>query len=78
MEALELYNAFFAQRKVRLKEIDAAIVEEATTIRATVGLKVPDSIHAATAMLAGVPEFWTTDQHFSKCTGLTVKIFRAV
>jgi predicted nucleic acid-binding protein len=78
IEALKIYNAFFAERKVRLKEIDAAVVEEATTVRATTGLKVPDAIHAATAMLAGVKEFWTTDQHFSKCPGLSVRIFRAV
>ncbi len=77
-EALKLYDAFFAQRKVRLKEVDSAIVDEATMIRAKVGLKVPDAIHAATAILAGVAEFWTTDQHFSKCPGLTVKMFGAV
>jgi predicted nucleic acid-binding protein len=52
--------------------------EKVTAIRATVGLKVPDAIHAATAMLAGVAEFWTTDQRFSKCPGLTVEVFRAV
>jgi predicted nucleic acid-binding protein len=77
-EILKLYDAFFSQRKIRLKEIDAAIVEEATTVRAAVGLKVPDAIHAATAMLVGVTEFWTTDQHFSKCPGLAVRVFEAV
>ena len=76
-EQLRLYDAFFAQRKVRLKEIDAAVVEEATTIRATVGLKAPDAIHAATAMLAGVAEFWTTDKRFSTCPGLNVVVFKA-
>ncbi len=61
---LNLYDAFFVQRKLRLREIDAAVVDEATRVRAAVGLKVPDAIHAATAMLAGVAEFWTTDQDF--------------
>jgi len=40
-------------------------------------LQAPDAIHAATAMLAGVASFWTTDARFSKCPGLVVELFKA-
>ncbi len=58
--------------------IDAAVVEKATELRAHFGLKTPDAIHAATAMLAGVDLFWTTDTDFAKCQGLKVEVFKAV
>ena len=61
-----------------IREIDAAVVEKATELRAGFGLKTPDAIHAATAMLAGTRSFWTTDADFSKCPGLAVEVFKAV
>ena len=39
--------------------------ERATELRAAFGLKASDAIHAATAILAGVSEFWTADRDFS-------------
>jgi predicted nucleic acid-binding protein len=54
------------------------VVEKATELRASCGLKTPDAIHAATATLVGVQSFWTTDADFSKCPGLAVEIFKAV
>jgi predicted nucleic acid-binding protein len=75
---LHQYEVFFASKEVNIREIDAAIVEKATELRATIGLKTPDAIHAATAILAGVVAFWTTDSHFKKCLELTVDVFEAV
>jgi predicted nucleic acid-binding protein len=77
-DLLRLYDVFFAGKEVDIREIDAAVVEKATAIRASVGLKVPDAIHVATAMLAGVSEFWTTDLRLAKSPRLTVRVFRAV
>ncbi len=74
---LRLYDIFFAGREVEMREIDAAVVEKATELRANVGLKPPDAIHAATALLTGVAEFWTTDARISKCPQLTVIVFPA-
>lgn len=77
-DLLRLYDIFFAGKEVGLREIDAAVIEKATELRATINLKTPDAIHAATAMLAGVASFWTTDTRFSRCPGLTVEEFKAV
>jgi predicted nucleic acid-binding protein len=77
-ELLRFYDVFFASKEVELREIDLAVVEKATQLRAELGLKTPDAIHVATAMLAGVAEFWTTDMRLSKCPGLIVKVFKAV
>ena len=77
-DLLHLYDIFFAGKEVEIREIDAAVVEKATELRAVVGLKTPDAIHAATAVLSGVASFWTTDRRLSKCPGLTVEVFEAL
>lgn len=75
---LSQYEIFFYGQEVDIREIDSAVVENATELRANNGLQTPDAIHAATAILAGVKSFWTTDADFSKCPGLAVELFRAV
>jgi uncharacterized protein len=77
-DVLALYEVFFTGDEVNIREVDAAVVEKATEVRAIAGLKTPDAIHAATAILAGVKSFWTTDADFSRCPGLPVEVFKAV
>jgi len=77
-DLLSLYDAFFAGKEVTVREVDAAVVEKATELRATIGLKTPDAIHAATAIVSGVAAFWTTDAAFSKCPELIVEVFTSV
>ena len=77
-DLLHLYEIFFASKEVDIREVDAGVVEKATELRAAIGLKTPDAIHAATAMLASAAAFWTTDSRLAKCPGLTVEVFKAV
>jgi predicted nucleic acid-binding protein len=77
-DLLRLYEAFFASREIILNEISRDVIEKATDIRAAYGLKAPDAIHAATAMLSGAAEFWTADQGFRRCPDLNVVLFAAV
>ena len=67
---LSLYEIFFSGDEVDIREVDAAVVEKATELRAIVGLKTPDAIHAATAILAGVQSFWTTDAEILRVPGI--------
>jgi predicted nucleic acid-binding protein len=77
-DLLDLYEIFFAGKEVVLREVDAAVVEKATDLRAGIRLKTPDALHAATAILARAAAFWTTDAGLAKCPGLTVEVFPAV
>ncbi len=75
---LSLYDGFFDTQEVVLKEIDGAVIEQAMHLRAAFGLKTADAIHAATALLASVAEFWTTDRDFLRCADLDIQLFDAV
>ncbi len=77
-DRLDLYEGFLSSPEISLREIDAAVIDTATSLRATIGFKVPDAIHRATGILAGVAEFWTTDNGFLRCNALMTIVFPAL
>jgi uncharacterized protein len=77
-DLIALYDRFFHAGEVLVQEIDAPVIDKATELRAFVGLRTPDAIHAATALLLSVKSFWTADSGFSRCPSLPVVIFPAV
>ena len=77
-DLLVLYDAFFASREVVLWEIDAVVVDKATELRGKLGLRTPDAIHVASAVVSGATAFWTTDKALAKCPQMPVEVFEAV
>ena len=53
-------------------------LEEGARLRATTGLKTPDAIHAATALIAGCSLFVTNDPDFRRVSGLPVVVLSDV
>lgn len=54
--------------------ITQAVLEEAAQLRATLGLKTPDALHAATALLNDCALLVTNDSAFRKISSLNVVI----
>jgi uncharacterized protein len=71
---LALYDAFFSGVEVVLLEIDAAVIEKATELRAQFNFKSPDAIHLASALLLGVSAFLTADRNLARCTLVPVEL----
>ena len=69
---LARYDAAFAT--VRLVEITAAIIEQATELQARYGVRSPDAIHLASAIASGVAVFITGDASLARCTELVVDV----
>lgn len=67
-----------ASNELRLMPITMPILDSAARLRATTGLRTPDAIHAATALLAGCVLFATNDTGFTRVAGLPVVILRDV
>ncbi|HVA90439.1 MAG TPA: PIN domain-containing protein [Chloroflexota bacterium] len=58
----------------RLISITDVILEKAARIRATLRLRTPDAIHAATALSEGCTHLLTNDATFRRVLGLTVTL----
>ncbi len=72
---LAQYESFFKQ--IQIVELSATVVDVATTLRASIGLKTPDALHAASALsLAGDCTFITGDTDFANVPRLNVRYVR--
>ena len=66
---LASYDTFFGH--LQIVELSAAVVDRATTLRATYGLKTPDALQAASALSLGEDVvFVTSDLGFGRLSGL--------
>ena len=69
-----IFRALLNANEVRLIPTIIAIWEQATRFRAKTGLKTPDAIHAATALVASSTLFITNDVVFRRVSSLSVTI----
>jgi len=67
-------NLLLHSREVQLQPITLSILEAAARLRATVGLKTPDAIHAATALAVNITLFLSNDSDFRRVPGLPVTL----
>ncbi len=74
VDLLGQYERVFAAADLSLIEVTEAILEGATEIRAKLGLKTPDAIHAATAIEVGADLFVTGDDAFTRVRELRVEL----
>ncbi len=72
---IDVYRAFFDAGQLRVIELTASVVEQATLLRAKHGMKTPDALQAACALeLGGDCLFLTNDSGFKKVPGFQVEI----
>ena len=68
------YDEFFSRARVSLLDIDAAVIERATALRAHHGFGVADAIHLASAIDTGADIFLTGDRRLALCPDLHVEV----
>ncbi|MEW6609436.1 MAG: PIN domain-containing protein [bacterium] len=65
-----------ASQEVQLIPITLSILEQSASLRAKMGLKAPDAIHAATALTKGKIVFVTNDPSFKRVPDLSVIVLQ--
>ena len=69
-----LFRSLFDAVEVNLIPVTRALWEDAALLRAETGLKTPDAIHAATALLAQCTLFVTNDDDFRRVEDLPIVV----
>jgi predicted nucleic acid-binding protein len=71
------YEQLFRSPEMRLIPISQPVLREAARLRAlTPGLRTPDALHAATALLERCALFLTNDTGFRRVTGLPLAVLK--
>lgn len=65
-QLLGRYDSFFGLPDSGHVAMDTTVFDFATELRARHGLKTPDALHLAAAILSGCDEFWTRDARLAQ------------
>lgn len=66
------YERVLTKSRLKMVEINDALLRAAALVRATTRLKVPDALQVTSAMSAGCPVFLTNDHRIPSIPGLRV------
>ncbi|MEO1396579.1 MAG: type II toxin-antitoxin system VapC family toxin [Cyanobacteria bacterium J06634_5] len=70
--SLQKFEQFFAV--CQMVELNRAVFDRATAIRARSNLKTPDALYLAVAIQSGCEEFWTEDKRLVAVAGQPLKV----
>ena len=70
------YERVLTMGEMKLRPISTALLRDAASLRATVNLKTPDAIHAATALASGCAPLITNDKDLKRVSALNVIVLR--
>ena len=70
------FRAVFTAPDVHLVPVTRQLWEDTARLRAETGLKIPDALHAATALRAGCAQFITNDTDFRRVRDLPVVVLK--
>jgi uncharacterized protein len=76
LSLLAEYDAFFSPADLQFVEIESAVVERATELRARYRLKTADAIHLASAIEARAELFLAGDADLRRCTEAKVEVLQ--
>ena len=65
-ELQSLYRELLNAAEVERVALDVAVLEQAAVMRASLGIKTPDAIHAASGILRGCALFLSNDKNFAR------------
>lgn len=68
------YRELFEANAVRMLDASYSVFEDAARLRAKTGLKIPDALHAATALQIECTLFITNDEDFRRVENLPVVV----
>lgn len=71
---LDGYDAFFGTRHLWLGEVNRAVIERATQLRARYRFRTPDAIHLATAIEERADVVLTGDAALARCREVAVEV----
>lgn len=78
-DVLGLFNGFFERDRLLVADVTREVLDRTSELRVRYGLKTPDAIHLATALLHQASTLLTADPDFQRCDGIqTVLIDPAV
>jgi uncharacterized protein len=75
-DLLVKYDEFFTRRLVRIAEVTAPVIEQATDLRARYSLRTPDAIHPATAVEEHADLFLTGDTALARGAEVTAEVLQ--